>query len=87
MFDMSGGLIKLGDVCNVNTKPKLGNFEVKIPKIITTLVIPSKSNRLWFRLLQRFQNKSFGPSVNAVTERASLGKKYIINRYSLKSII
>ena len=28
--DMSGGLARLGDVCNINVVPRLDNFEVRI---------------------------------------------------------
>ena len=28
--DMSGGLVRLGDVCNINVVPRLDNFEVSI---------------------------------------------------------
>jgi hypothetical protein len=49
MNDLSGGMIRLGEVCNVNMQCRLDNFEVKSYQSLN-LAISCKLNGLWMWL-------------------------------------
>jgi hypothetical protein len=52
MSDLSGGLIRLSDVCNVNVALKFENFEVSLFPNFKTLDFHRKPNIFWLGILR-----------------------------------